>query len=89
MSECDICGEYSDCLHPVGFMSKFFAYRHEIEVDEDIHTKLLDLESSLAFERWNGETDPLTGQPDYHSGWSVYICHDCFAKYRDYIQTWG
>jgi len=70
-------------------MSKFFAYRHEIAVDEEVHDKLLYLERSLAIERWSGETDPLTGQPDYHSGWSVYICHDCFAKYRDYIQTWG
>ena len=89
MDTCDKCNEYSDCLHPVGFMSKSFAYRHKIEVDEDTHNELLALERSLAYDRWSGETDPLTGEPDYHSSWSVYLCHDCMNKYRDYIQTWG
>ena len=89
MSECDKCGEYSDDLHPVGFMSRFFVYNHKIKVDEEIHNELLALERSLAMERWAGDTDPLTGEPDYHSSWSVYMCHDCFNKYYDYIQTWG
>ena len=89
MDICDKCNEYSDCLHPVGFMSKFSSYRHKIKVDEETHDELLALERSLAFDRWSGETDPLTGEPDYHSSWSVYLCHDCFNKYYPYIQTWG
>ncbi len=90
MSEtCDLCHEYDDCIHPVGIMSKSFAHRHGVEVDSDIHDKLVSLEWGLALERWNGETDPLTGEPDYFSGWSVYLCHDCFDKNKDYIQTWG
>ncbi|MBU0777648.1 hypothetical protein KKF82_05280 [Patescibacteria group bacterium] len=89
MSACDICDEYSDDLHPVGFISKFSARNHKLNLDEKTHEELLSIERSLAIERWNGETDPLTGEPDYFSQWSVYLCHECFNKYYDYIQTWG
>lgn len=74
MSECDVCGEYSECLHPVEFKPPV-----PKEIEHLVDWKGLDLFDDLDVathedERW--ETRP-------------YICHSCFAKYHRFISWWG
>jgi len=74
MSECHICGEYSEDLHPVEFKPPV-----PTEIEHLVDWEGLGLMDDLEVaehedERWN--TRP-------------YICEKCFRKYYRFISWWG
>ena len=74
MSECDVCGKYSDCLHPVAFMNWFSKERLRMKIkDEDQLRRLKDIEERLRIEE---DRRP-------------YLCHDCFAVNNGFITWYG
>ena len=74
--ECDVCGEYSDYLHPVSFISRISIIMHKTDenewYDELTWNKLRLLEMSKKAD-----------------GDHVYLCRDCFSKNKNYIVWWG
>lgn len=90
MSMCDLCGEYSDCLHPISFVSEVSALIHKLDIDMDKLRELREWELRKHIEEWDGYYDS-EGFPTYLSSISgcPYICHKCFEKYVRYIVWWG
>ena len=76
MSECSLCGEYSDCLHPVDFHTNPKKETpKEIEQYIGLGSFLDDMDASDADEEfWDN---------------CARICHDCFKKFADWISWWG
>jgi len=77
MSECSLCGEYSEDLHPVDFKANPNNPTCPEEIKEylDLGAFLDDIEASQATEEfWDN---------------CAHICHECFSKYVDWIVWWG
>lgn len=77
MSECSICGEYSEDLHPVDFKADPDDPQTPEEIKEflGIGCYLDDLNANdAADEFWEN---------------CAHLCHKCFAKYFRFIVWWG
>jgi hypothetical protein len=76
MSECSLCGKYSEDLHPVSFEhNSNKPTPKEIEQYIGLGDYLDDTEASVAADEfWEN---------------CAHICHECFNKYFDWICWWG
>lgn len=77
MSYCSLCGEYSECLHPVDFV----ADRDDPECPEII-------KPYLGLGRYLDDLDSSDAADDFWNN-CAHICHDCFKKYSNFIVWWG
>jgi hypothetical protein len=78
MSECSICGEYDDCLHPVDF-----------KYSEDMPKEVLTiLRPYLGIGDYLDDLDAAEGEEDFWEN-CAHICHKCFNKYFKWIVWWG
>ena len=77
MSECSLCGEYSEDLHPVDFKADSSDPRCPEEIKEylGLGSFLDDTQASAASEEfWDN---------------CAHLCSDCFRKYIKWIVWWG
>jgi hypothetical protein len=77
MSECSICGKYSDCLHPVAFKG----HPDNPEVPEEI-------KQFLGIGEYLDDLDASEADEDFWEN-CARLCHECFAKYYGWIVWWG
>lgn len=77
MSECDLCNEYSDDLHPVDFQANPNNPRCPEEIKE-----------YLGIGNFLDDTEALQAAEEF---WDkcAHICHDCFREYAEWIVWWG
>ena len=74
MSECSLCGEYSECLHPVDF-------RWAEDLPEE-------LEEYIGIGSYLDDTDASEAAEEFWE-YCARICHECFKKYYKWIVWWG
>jgi len=77
MSECSICGEYSDCLHPVDFQ----ANPNDPDCPEEI-------KPFLGIGTYLDDLDASEGEEDFWEN-CAHLCHKCFSKFSKWIVWWG
>jgi hypothetical protein len=77
MSECSICGEYSDCLHPVNF----HANPDDPKCPEEI-------KPFLGIGEYLDDLDASEADDDFWDN-CAHLCHKCFSKFKDWISWWG
>ena len=77
MRECELCGEPSNCLHPVSFSG-------------DAPEELRQLVRRKGHEEWDGEYDS-EGFPTYLSDISgcPHLCHECMIRNERWIVWFG
>ncbi len=76
MSECSLCGEYSNCLHPVAF-----EHNPKKETPKEI-------EEYIGLGSYLDDLDATEASEDFNEN-CAKICHGCFNKYFDWISWWG
>lgn len=76
MSECSICGEYSDCLHPVDF--------HSVEGKETPK----EIEEFIGLGGYLDDTEASEGEDDFWEN-CARLCHACMEKYDAWIAWFG
>ena len=76
MSECSLCGEYSDCLHPVDF-----GYDEDGKCPEEI-------EGYIGIGSYLDDTDASDASEEFWEN-CARICHECFKRYWKWIRWWG
>jgi len=74
LSECSLCGEYSECLHPVDFRWA-----------EDLPK---ELEEYIGIGSYLDDTDASEAAEEFWE-YCARICHNCFKKYYKWIVWWG
>lgn len=76
MSECSICGEYSEDLHPVSFHT---------------HPKKKTPQEIEQYIGLGGYLDDMDASEANEEFWEncAHLCHGCFKKYFDWIVWWG
>jgi len=77
MSECSLCGEYSEDLHPVDFK----ADRNDTKCPEEI-------KEYLGIGSYIDDLDASRAADEFWEN-CARICHKCFNKYFKWIVWWG
>ena len=74
MTECSICGEYSEETHPVDF--------------RDADDLLEELEAYIGIGSYLDDTQASEAAEEFWDN-CAYLCPKCFKKYFSWIVWWG